>query len=89
MVAILKGIYRNGVIEPLEPIDVKEGEAVTIVVEDTLEFSEDMDVLLSLHRIGLINSFPDFTVKTLPEVQPIVVKGKPISETIIEERGVL
>ncbi|MBM3242646.1 DUF104 domain-containing protein [Candidatus Poribacteria bacterium] len=87
MAAILKGIYRNGVIEPLTPIKIKEGTSVAILVEDTKEFLEDIDILISLHRDGLLCSLPNLTAETLPEIQPVSVKGKPVSETIIEDRG--
>jgi predicted DNA-binding antitoxin AbrB/MazE fold protein len=89
MAVILKGIYRNGVIEPLTPVKIKEGTSVAIFIEDTQEFLEDLDVLISLHRDGFLNSLPALTAETLPEIQPVSVKGKPVSETIIEDRGAL
>jgi len=89
MTAILKGIYQNGVIEPLTPFEIKEGTIVGVVIEYTQEFSEDLDVLISLHRDGLLSSVPNLTEETLPEIQPVSVNGKPVSETIIEDRGTL
>jgi len=89
MTAILKGIYQNGVIEPLTPFEIKEGTIVGVVIEYTQEFLEDLDVLISLHHDGLLSSLPNLTEETLPEIQPVSVNGKPVSETIIEDRGTL
>jgi len=89
MAAVFKGIYQNGVIEPLTPSKIEEGTVVAIIVESTQEFLEDLDVLVSLHRDGLLNSLPNLTEETLPEIQPVSVNGKPVSETIIEDRGTL
>ena len=36
MTRTIKAIYRNGVIEPLEEIELKDGSEITVTLEDTL-----------------------------------------------------
>ena len=35
----IKATFSNGKLTPLEPIDLKEGEEVTVSIDDTLELS--------------------------------------------------
>lgn len=36
-----KAIYRNGVLEPEEPLVLSEGENVTVIIEPCSDFSEE------------------------------------------------
>ena len=35
MVKVVKAIFSNGALTPLEPIDLKEGDEVTVSIDDT------------------------------------------------------
>lgn len=45
MPKIIEAIYENGVIKPLEKVEIKEGEVIRIIIEDVIEkwkrFSEE------------------------------------------------
>ena len=36
-----KAIYRNGVLEPEEPLGLSEGENVTVIIESRSDFSKE------------------------------------------------
>ncbi len=37
----IKAMYRNGVLEPEEPLVLSEGENVTVIIESRSDFSEE------------------------------------------------
>lgn len=40
MSKVIRARYENGILKPLEPLDLKEGEEITVVIkEDLLEFA--------------------------------------------------
>ena len=89
MPKIISGIYHRGTIELLEKVDVKEGtKAIITFVEESKPSSdeEEMELLQRWLEQGLIHSIPDQEVDA-EEFEPILVKGKPASEIIIEDRG--
>jgi len=93
----VKGVYQNGMIQLLEPIDIEEGSEITLNLTLKRSFAspirseqdEDDERRLLLLRQwqeeGLIDEIPDFMLRQ--EHPPIQVKGKPVSELIIEDRG--
>jgi len=93
----VKGVYQNGVIQLLEPIYIEEGSEITLTLTLKRSFAsplrseqeEDDERRLQLlnqwREEGLINEIPDFMLRQ--ERPPIRVKGKPVSELIIEDRG--
>jgi predicted DNA-binding antitoxin AbrB/MazE fold protein len=83
----IKAIYKNGIIEPAEPLKIAEGTEVYVVVPKTTKSTAYRTVLEELRREG----FLDFDSQTI--AQPFSkrrrghIRGKPVSETIIEDRG--
>lgn len=66
---------------------VKEGtEAIVTFVEKSKPSSDDDELLQRWLRQGLISSISDQEISE-EEFEPILVKGKPVSEIIIEDRG--
>ena len=89
MPKMVQGIYREGMIELLEKIDVKEGTKATVTFVEKSTLSSDDEEIELLQRWleqGLIRSIPDQEIDE-EEFEPILVKGKPVSEIIIEDRG--
>ncbi len=89
MSRIVQGIYRNGAIELLEKVDMKEGAKATITFVEEWKHSfddEEMELFQRWLEHGLISSIPDQGIDE-DEFEPISVKGKPVSEIIIEDRG--
>jgi|GEM_PF-664766 len=96
MYQTIRGIYKDGIIEPLEPIPVKKEAEVTITfLVEELE-RDDMGRLESEKRLleewstrGLVK-LPLKSIKKMArhEHPPVSLKGKPLSQIIIEERGI-
>jgi predicted DNA-binding antitoxin AbrB/MazE fold protein len=84
----IRGIYRNGVIEPVEPLKIAEGAEVYVTVQRQRSREEILAFLKKLEENGLkVHYNPDNIGKTPPEINLGKIKGKPLSETIIEDRG--
>jgi hypothetical protein len=63
-------------------------EFLSKLSEDFTDFEkEDLLIQQSMLRAGLITAIRFPRRKTMENVPPAPIKGKPLSETIIEERG--
>ncbi len=82
----IRGIYRNGVIEPVEPLKIAEGTEVYVTVQRKRNREEWIKLLLQLKEKGIVDFNPENIGKPIPPITPIKIKGGPISDTIIEER---
>ena len=81
---MVQGIYSGGAIELLEKVDVKEGTKVAVTFVEASKLSDDdeeMELLQRWLEQGLIRSIPDQEIDE-EEFEPILVKGKPVSEII-------
>ncbi|NUO82698.1 DUF104 domain-containing protein [candidate division KSB1 bacterium] len=88
MSEMIRGIYRNGLIEPVEPLKIAEGTEVYVTVPRKRSHEDMLALLQKLEEHGLkIHYNPDNVGKTPPEIKLGKIKGKPLSETIIEDRG--
>lgn len=84
----IRAIYRNGLIEPVEPLKIAEGTEVYVTVPRQRSREDMLALLQKLEEHGLkIHYNPDNVGKTPPEIKLGKIKGKPLSETIIEDRG--
>ena len=84
----IRGIYRNGVIEPVEPLKIAEGTEVYVTVPHQRTREEILAFLKKLEEHGLqVHYNPDNVGKPFPEIKLGKIRGKPLSETIIEDRG--
>jgi predicted DNA-binding antitoxin AbrB/MazE fold protein len=82
----IRGIYRNGVIEPAEPLKIAEGTEVYVTVSPQQSREKRHKLLLQLKEKGIVDFDPANLGKPFPPITPIKIKGGPISDTIIEER---
>jgi len=82
----IRGVYRNGVIELLENAEVAEGTEATITFTKITVSDETIKRLKRWKQQGLISSFPKFARKS-KENEPVKIKGEPLSQTVIENRG--
>ena len=83
----VRGVYRNGVIEPTQPLKIAEDTEVYVTVERKRTREELLNLLLQLKERGIIDDIPEGIGEPFPEVKPITIAGGPISDTIIEGRG--
>ncbi len=83
----VRGVYRNGVIEPAEPLKIAEGAEVYVTVPRQRSREELLELLLKLKEKGVVDFDPANFGKPAQEFEPIKIKGGPMSDTIIEGRG--
>jgi predicted DNA-binding antitoxin AbrB/MazE fold protein len=83
----IRGVYRNGVIEPAEPLKIAEGTEVYVTVQQKRSREELLSLLLKLKERGVIDFIPEGVGEPFPDIEPIKIKGGPMSDTIIEGRG--
>ena len=95
---IITAVYENNVLRPLHPLKLKEHEKVRIqILPDEPAIEREQEILKSLVKAGHLTPPPGNT-----KIDPLSKKerreladrmgralGKPLSEIIIEERGVL
>ncbi len=84
----IRGVYRNGVIEPVEPLKIADGTEVYVTVPRSKRSHEELvELLLKLKEKGIVDFDPENIGKPFPDIEPIKIKGGPMSDTIIEGRG--
>jgi predicted DNA-binding antitoxin AbrB/MazE fold protein len=88
MNVMIEATYENGVFRPVANVPgLMEGQRVTITVEDEAEIQKrEAELHRQMEEEGLIVHFPEPEEPPPENFKPIDVIGKPISETIIEER---
>jgi len=89
MSEMIRGIYRNGVIEPTEPLKIAEGAEVYVTVQTKRAPDKLLQMLLKLKEQGEVDFDPTHFGEPIPDIEPIKIKGGPMSDTIIENRGPL
>ena len=85
---MFEATYENGVFRPIAQVPgLTEGQRVTITVEDEAELKKREEVFRrKMEEDGLIVHFPEPEEPPPANFTPIKIIGKPLSETIIEER---
>ncbi len=83
----VRGVYRNGVIEPAEPLKIADGTAVYVTVQRQCSREELLELLLKLKEKGVVDFDVENWETTPQQFEPIKIKGGPVSDTIIEGRG--
>lgn len=85
---MIEAIYENGVLRPVAQLPgLVDGQRVTITVEDEAEIQKrEAEFHRRMEEDGLIVHFPEPDEPAPADFKPIEVSGKPLSETIIEER---
>jgi predicted DNA-binding antitoxin AbrB/MazE fold protein len=86
MFKAVRGVYKNGVIELLEDAEIVEGTEATITFNKITVSDETIKRLKRWKQQGLISSFPNFA-REKKENEPVKIKGEPLSQTVIENRG--
>ncbi len=95
MSAIVRAVYEQGVLRPLHPLDLREQQRVCIQIW-LEEASDKEEIVQHLVGAGLMRPRPrqDPPPPPLSDEERRVLAdrigraaGKPVSETVIEERG--
>ena len=87
MEVTLRGIYRKGIIELLEDIEMQDNTAIMVTLSTEPESTEPLINLLEQWKAeGFISNIPD-EAPGAHENQPVRITGKPVSEIILENRG--
>ncbi|MBX3000791.1 MAG: hypothetical protein KF893_19880 [Caldilineaceae bacterium] len=82
----VKGIYNGKTIELLEPVTIAPDTEVEILIPELQsQAAKEQEFLTQLLERGLITHIPTGKPRDA-HFQPVRVQGKPVSETIIEER---
>lgn len=95
MSALIPAIYENGIIRPLQPLSLPEGQTLQIQIVVDESVIELQQITQFLETTGRVTSPPcSDSTKPVPANQWQELSerlknlpGKPISELIIEERG--
>lgn len=85
----LEAIYENGVFRPVAgiPANLKEHERVKITIEtEAGEGRVSLEILREMLAEGLISRIPEGITDEDDDFEPIKIKGKPFSETLLEDR---
>lgn len=95
MSLMINAVYENGVLRPLAPLSLQDGQTVRIQLLTEETAAETEQVIQSLVAAGLVTPPPQQA-----DVEPVSEEawreltqrlesshGKPLSEIIIEERG--
>jgi predicted DNA-binding antitoxin AbrB/MazE fold protein len=84
MIKTLPAVYENGVLRPLEPVDLKESQRVEITISDSVE--DLADVWLDHEYIASVDAIEE-AEPSLDEVRSALAKipGK-LSDDIRSER---
>jgi len=85
---VITGIYRNGVVEPVEPLELPENSQVLItILPGKVREPEVQKFQQLLLKSGLVSKIPvsSSMIQNRKQKQ-IAVTGKSLSETIMEER---
>lgn len=83
----IKATYKNGIIEPNEPLKISEGAEVYVIVPKTTKSSAYQSVLFELRKEGFLDFDPTTITQPFAKRRRGHYQGKPVSETIIEDRG--
>jgi predicted DNA-binding antitoxin AbrB/MazE fold protein len=85
---MFEATYENGVFRPIAQLPgLTEGQRVTITVEDDAEIAErEKAFRRKMEEDGKIFHFPKPDEPPPANFKPIEITGKPLSETILEER---
>ncbi|MEB3338070.1 MAG: antitoxin family protein [Leptolyngbyaceae bacterium] len=99
MTQILTAIYENGVLRPLEPIALPEGQAIRLQILTDESLRELEKIRQQLITLGLVTP-PAYAPASQPVPEAVWQEmtqrlsqmsqksfNKPLSEIIIEERG--
>jgi predicted DNA-binding antitoxin AbrB/MazE fold protein len=88
MSLIVEAKYENGVLRPIAPLlGLEEGARVIVTVREKREIDErEEELYRMMDEDGLICHFPPPDEPPPANFTPIEIIGKPLSETIIEER---
>ncbi|HEY0460647.1 MAG TPA: antitoxin family protein [Pyrinomonadaceae bacterium] len=86
----VEAIYENGIFKPISrvPESLKENERVRIIIENDAENLRVSDELLrEMLAEGLISHIPEGITDAEDDFEPVKIKDKPLSETILEDRN--
>ena len=87
----VKGMYNGVTVDLLEPVSIPRNTEVEVRIESvpkSASYDKDAHRIFLEHllEIGMITHIPSGEVDPTP-FEPMVIPGKPISESIIEDRG--
>ncbi len=86
----VEAIYENGIFKPVSsvPETLKEYERVKVIIENKSEnVRVSNELLREMLAEGMISHIPEGITNEGDDSEPIEIKGKPISETILEDRN--
>jgi predicted DNA-binding antitoxin AbrB/MazE fold protein len=88
----IEAVYENGVLRPRVPLShLQEGQPVYVWVREIVTDPDEIkrreaELFRRLEAEGTLIRFPAPATRPPPDFEPLVIKGEPLSETIIKER---
>ena len=83
---IVEAIYQNGVLKPLQDLDLPDNARVRLQIIPAEEAPAESRFKQHLIALGLLQEAKAPSGVLEGDRTPIQVRGKPLSQTIIEER---
>ena len=83
---IVEAVYQKGILKPLKHLNLPENSHVRLRVIPNEERSAENRFKQHLVVLGLLREVRDALDSTEKDRIPIEVKGKPLSQVIIDER---
>ena len=90
----VEAIYENGIFKPVSgvPANLKEHERVRIIIESETERQPENarvsdEILREMLAEGMISRIPEGISDDEDDFEPIEIQGKPLSETLLEDRN--
>jgi predicted DNA-binding antitoxin AbrB/MazE fold protein len=91
MTTTLEVIYEDGIFKPLSsvPKTFKEHERMKITIETEIaeNISVSPELLREMLAEGMISRIPEGITDEEDDFEPIKIEGKPLSESILEDRN--
>ena len=94
MTTTLEVIYENGIFKPVSSVPkiFREHEKMKIIIETETEIQSQNtrvspEILREMLAEGMISRIPEGISDDEDDFEPIEIKGKPLSETILEDRN--
>jgi len=92
---IITAVYENGLLRPLQPLDLREHQTVRLQVLPERSLDEAEELIRMMVTAGVVTPPPGHSeIEPLPDEERRELAdllggapGRPLSEIIIEERG--
>jgi len=72
----LQAVYENGVLRPLEPVNLPENEQVTVTIDEQGSWLDQVHFALSAERWQAFNDALDAPAKDIPALRKLLTEAR-------------